>query len=219
MRKVVYFSSSDEDNKTLSNVQFFSLMQDLKLAKLPTRQKLNQIIREYSRYVKTKKASLDKSMIDEIDKLLIAKFNTLINDIEEEILLNKSVSMLLGITQPDFKKAADSFGRVYKRMLIARNSFKYIPRENQIKTDDAYKLMIAELRKIVFEPVLEFFSFDPSDIPETAKEDPELTKVLENGKPTPEQLREMIVGFLRNENLENEYEVKIDEVTNNLIIV
>jgi isoleucyl-tRNA synthetase len=212
MIKTIYFSSEDSGEKVISNIEFFSLMQDLRLAKLPLRQKLRSILLEYSKYVKMKKNTLDQETIKEIDQLLIQKFNTLINQCEDQIRTGQFLSRLLGITDQEFKRVADDFSRVYKRLLIARDSLGYIPRNNQANSDDAYKKLIAVLRKQVFEPVLSMFSYDPAALPEGLPAGSEDARVLTNGNPTLSQLYDNIVGIMRKENIEATISIEDDYI-------
>lgn len=200
MRKIEYFSSDDYIPE-VSNLKFFSLIQDLKLAKYPINQKYSALVLEFAKYVNTKKSTLDKTIIDEIDKLLIAKFNTLINECEVDIKDGQMLNVLLRMNEPELKDAGMKFSREYKKLLVNRAALNYIPKEIQLRVDDAYKLLIGELRKIVFKPVLNLFSFDPSDPPIEAETDPELKLVLENGDPTLEQLREMVLGTFKAANI------------------
>lgn len=218
MRKVVYFDSSEFESK--SSIEHFSLVQDLRTAKFPIKRKYRALITEYSKYVSTKKSTLEKETIDEIDKLLVSKFNVLINEVEKEIEAGRSLDMLLGITEAKLKAHCVKFSRIYKRMLLQREKLGYIPKDMQSRVDDAYKLMIAELRNLVFKPVVGLFSILPGDLPREA--DPSQTTMLENRNPTLEQLREYILGIYKNDNLtftidNNKLIIEINEENTNQI--
>lgn len=203
MRSVVYFSNNDweeVEDSAQSSFKTFSLVQDLRIKKFPIKRQFRLLIQEYSKYVLTKKSTLDKEVIDQIDEMLVSKFNVFINRCEQDILENKFLDIVLGIVEPDLKKAANKFTRIYKRMLITRNKLGYIPREMQSRIDDAYKVMIGELRNVVFNPVLNLFSFEPGDLPSEGSH-PELDILLQNGNPELAQLREYILGIYKNKNL------------------
>lgn len=223
-RRVEYFSSSEfEEEETIivdpaiENLQFFSLAQDLKTALFPTPRKFRLLIQEYSKYIKSKKSTIKKEVLDEIDKLLIAKFNTLVNEVEENLKKGQSLDIVLRITDRDMKKSAKLFSREYKKMLVARAAFNYIPRDIQTKVDATYKVLIADLRKLVFEPVLNLFSFDPEGLPEKGIDETDDTtkKVLLEGNPTLGQLRELILGIFRKENIDVEVEIVEDKIVIN----
>jgi hypothetical protein len=78
----------------------------------------------------------------------------------------------------------------------------YIPKINQERVDDTYKAMIAEVRKEVFAPVIQLFSWDPSDQPQQEGLDETSHQVLatKNGFTLP-QLHELIVGAFKNANV------------------
>lgn len=209
--RIEYFDSSDYQEEQ-SPVEYFSLMQDLKLAKYPLNQKFRLLLLDYSKYVQTKKSTLDKATIDEIDKLLISKFNLLVNESEDNLKGGQTLDISLRINDQELKKRAIKFSREYKKLLLARSNLGYIPKEVQIRVDDAYKLMIGELRKLVFKPVLNLFSLDPNDLPQDPDKDVEVAKTLKTGKPTLAQLREMVIGAFKKENVEANVEIIDDKI-------
>lgn len=198
-RKIEYFSSEETDFK--SELQYFSLAQDLRLAKYPIKRRCTELIKEYSRYILLKKTKMTKELIDEIDKLLVSKFNVLINEAEEGIKEGQLLNILLGLNQPDIRKACISFTKTYKRLLLTRARLNYIPRDIQGKLDENYKTLIGELRKLVFKPVLNLFSYDPEGLPTSIDPESELGKVLINEKPSLSQLNEMITDVFKKNNI------------------
>lgn len=200
MRKVEYFSNSDWEDDKQSQFKTFSLVQDLRIKQLPIKRQFRLLIQEYSKYVLTKKSTITKETIDEIDEMLVSKFNVFINRCEPEIREGKMLDVLLGILEPELKKSAVKFTRIYRRMLITRDKLGYIPRDMQSRIDDVYKLMIAELRNVVFNPVLNLFSHNPTDLPSEDSNET-LDQLLLNGNPDLGQLREYILGIYKNKNI------------------
>jgi len=198
-----------------AQIQYFSVAQDLKLEQKPIKQRYRLLIQDYSRFVQSKKSSLKSSDIDLLDQMFILRFNNLLNQVSNELKEGKYLSNLLQITDPEIRKAADKFSKEYKLLLKARDNYGYIPRLNQEKVDDSYKLLIAELRKQVFAPVLNLFSHDPADMPDMTNDLDGLTKkVLESNIGTPlTTIYDMIVGFLRKENLDAKVELKDGEIS------
>lgn len=220
-RKVLWFSVEDTPNSGANQldskpqIEYFSIAQDLKMEKRPLKERYRLMIQDYSRYVQSRKASLKSDEINILDQMLINRFTSLINQVDEEIKTGKYLSNLLQITDGNLRKACDKFSREYKKMALQREALGYIPRRNQELVDDSYKLMIAELRKKVFAPVMNLFSHDPSDLPENLPIDPSQAKVLESKMVTPlAELYDRIVGFLRNENLD----AKVDLTDENIKI-
>lgn len=211
MRRIEYFSNSEFEEQP-SNLELFSLIQDLRTKKFPIRQQYRLLIQEYSKYVQTKKSTLNKETLDEIDKMLISKINVMINECEEGMLQSRPLDVQLGMTQPKLKKAATQFTRIYKRMMIMRKKLNYIPREIQSQVDDAYKKLIGQIRGIVFKPVLNLFSFDPEDLPEDIDPTSEEALLLVNGNPTLEQLREIILGAFKKDNIDANIEIRDNQI-------
>lgn len=220
-RKVLWFSVEDtpvsdaNQLESKSQIEYFSVAQDLKMEKRPLKERYRLLIQDYSRYVQSRKASLKSDEINILDQMLINRFTALINQIDDDLKAGKFLSNLLQITDNELRKSCDKFSREYRKMIIQRESLGYIPRRNQELVDDAYKLMIAELRKKVFAPVMNLFSHDPADLPETLPMDPSQEKVLESKIVTPlSHLYDRVVGFLRDENID----AKVDLTDENIKI-
>lgn len=214
-REKIWFSC-DEDTLSLDNrpqLKLFSVAQDLKLEKKPIKQRYRTLVRDYQMYVRTKKASLKSDEVNILDQMLILRFNNIINQVENDIKDGKLLSQSLGITETDLRRASDKFSREYKKLLIARDTLGYIPRVNQTKVDDTYKLMIAELRKVIFAPVLNLFSWDPNDLPTEETADESQKKVLESNNVTPlSKLYDLIVGYLKSENINAKVDMNDEEI-------
>jgi len=221
LRKVLWFSVEDSPApeavqlESKPQIEYFSIAQDLKMEKRPIKERYRLMIQDYSRYVQSRKASLKSDEINILDQMLISRFNTLINQVDDEIKNGKLLATLLQITDTNLRKACDRFSREYRKMMVQRETLGYIPKRNQELVDDAYKLMIAELRKRVFAPVMNLFSHDPSDFPEYIPMTESEQKVLESKIVTPlATLYDKIVGFLRDENID----AKIDLTDENIRI-
>lgn len=210
---LIWFSNHEdvsrvEDNET---IQYFSIAQDLKDEKKPLKTRYRNLILDYSRFVQSRRTTLKSDDINILDRQLISKFNVLINLVDSELREGKFLSTILGIIDSDLRKACDQFSREYRKLLLSRETLGYIPRRNQEKVDDQYKLMIAELRKKVFAPVLNLFSFDPSAMPDQGASD--LSKAVLNNNSDATglklaQLYDRIVGFLRTENIDAKVDLK-----------
>lgn len=218
-REKIWFSDNDEVINPDRQLELFSVASDLKLEKKPIKMRYRTLLKDYQMYVRTKKANLKSDDVNILDQMLVLRFNNLINNVEKEVGEGKLLSMLLGVTEPDLRKACDEFSRQYRKLLQARDTLGYIPRINQSKVDDAYKLMIAELRKLIFAPVMTMFSQDPAALPEdvTLNGAPEVTedqaKLLINEKVTPlSTLYNLIVGFLRSQNINAKLELSGDKI-------
>lgn len=209
MRQVVFFSN-DEEVRLPSQLEYFSVAEDLKNGRKPIRTRFRLLIQDYSRYVVSKKSSITKEDLKLLDQLFIQKVNGIINDCEESIKKGLNLSVQLGATDKDLKKSALKFTKEYRKLLKSRDSLHYIPREIQLKVDEAYKLMIADFRKLVFKPVLNLFSIDPAEPPKEATS--EQLDALHNHYPTLAQLREYIIGALRKENIDAEVEIEDNKV-------
>jgi len=216
--KTIWFSN-DEDQYTVDDcpsIKYFSVAQDLKLEKRPIRQRYKLLLQDYMRFVQARKASLKSEDVSLLDQMLVLRFNNLINQVEDDIRQGKMLSQLLAITDSGIRKAADRFSREYKKLLMARENLGYIPKMNQEKVDDNYKVLIAELRKKVFAPVLNLFSWDPADLPESIElTDEEKLLLSGNAGITLPQLYNLIVGYLRSQNIN----AKVDLADNKLINV
>lgn len=214
-REKIWFSCDDDALSLDSHPQLklFSVAQDLKLEKKPIKQRYRTLVRDYQMYVRTKKSSLKSDDVNLLDQMLILRFNNVVNQVEPEIKEGKLISQLLGITDTDLRKASDKFSREYKKLLIARDTLGYIPRVNQTRVDDTYKLMIAELRKLVFAPVLNLFSWDPDELPTEMPADESQKKVLESDTVMPlSKLYDLVVGFLKSENINAKVDMTDDEI-------
>lgn len=218
-RERIWFS--DDDGPTLQDnhqLELFSVAQDLKLEKKPIKMRYRTLLKDYQMYVRSKKANLKSDDVTILDQMLVLRFNNLINNVEKDLKEGKLLSQVLGITEAPLRKAGDDFSRQYKKLLIARDNLGYIPRMNQDKVDDTYKLMIAELRKLVFAPVLNLFSWDPKDLPETVPVDESQKQVLDSDTGTPlANLYNQIVGFLKSSNINAKVEVNEDEIRLKLV--
>lgn len=209
-RKVEWFSN-DEPQKIETQIEYFSLAEDVKLEKRTIRQRYRLLTQDFQRYTKSKKNSLKSEDLDILDSLLISKFNVLINKVEDQIKNGIFLSMALGITDPDTKKAADQFSREYRKLLIAKDKLHYIPKINQERVDNAYKALIGSLRKFVFGSVIQMFSRDPNELPPQVTDELE-KKLLEEGNPTLSQLYEMCVGTFRSNNINAKVELKDNKI-------
>jgi len=220
-RKVLWFSVEDTpvleaaQLESKPQIEYFSIAQDLKMEKRPIKERYRLMIQDYSRYVQSRKASLKSDEINILDQMLISRFNTLINQVDDQIKDARLLSNLLQITDTDLRKACDKFSREYRKMMVQRETLGYIPKRNQELVDDAYKLMIAELRKRVFAPVMNLFSHDPSDLPENLAMTEDQKRMLESKMVTPlATLYDKVVGFFRDENID----AKVDLTDENIKI-
>ena len=222
-REVIWFSCDDGNKSPEVNqkLEYFSVAQDLKLEQKPIKQRYRTLIQDYMRYVQSRKASLSSEEVNLLDQMLILRFNNLINQVEPGVKDGQYLSNLLGIVESNIRKVADRFSREYRKLLKARNTLGYISKVNQEKVDDEYKAMIAELRKKVFAPVLNLFSWDPSDLPEIQGLSEEDKKVLQSSTAglSLSQLYDLIVGYMRTQNINAKVEIgddslsiKLDEV-------
>ena len=222
-REVIWFSCDDGNKSPEVNkkLEYFSVAQDLKLEQKPIKQRYRTLLQDYMRYVQSRKASLSSEEVNLLDQMLILRFNNLINQVEPGVKDGQYLSNLLGIVESNIRKVADRFSREYRKLLKARNTLGYIPKVNQEKVDDEYKAMIAELRKKVFAPVLNLFSWDPSDLPEIQGLSEEDKKVLQSSTAglSLSQLYDLIVGYMRTQNINAKVEIgddslsiKLDEV-------
>lgn len=227
-REIKWFSNDEEPKEVNRQIQYFSVASDLKTEKRPIRQRYRLTMQDFKQFVRAKKSTLKKDDLDLLDQMLISKFNVFINTVEPEIEKGMMLSVALGITEQNLRKSADKFAREYRKLIRARDTLGYIPRDVQVRVDDTYKEMIAELRKEVFQPVLTLFSNDPNELPHDIQiglnpEDDEKSKtVLINGNPTLPQLYDYIVGVMRNENIRANIElndsniiIKLDETDDN----
>lgn len=227
-REIKWFSNDEKPKEVSKQIQYFSVASDLKTEKRPIRQRYRLTMQDFKQFVRAKKSTLKKDDLDLLDQMLISKFNVFINTVEPEIEKGMMLSVALGITEQNLRKSADKFAREYRKLIRARDTLGYIPRDVQVRVDDTYKEMIAGLRKEVFQPVLTLFSNDPNELPHDIQiglnpEDDEKSKtVLINGNPTLPQLYDYIVGVMRNENIRANIElndsnitIKLDETDDN----
>lgn len=213
-REIIWFSQ-DEIPYENSQMQYFSIAEDLKIEKRPIKQRYRYLITDFQKYVKSKKASLKPEDLDLLDAMLVSKFNNLINVVEDSIAKGVFLSQALGVYQAELKKPCDNFSREYRKLLKARDTLGYIPKVNQERVDDAYKAMIAELRKLVFSSVMTLFSRDPHDLPsEEFTENIEVDPYLLKGNPTLAQLYNNVVGLFKSNNIN----AKVNIVGNKLEI-
>lgn len=213
-RQLLWFSSEETPQINENNcLQLFSVAQDLKLEQRPLKQRYRLLIQDYTKFVQSKKSSLKSEDINTLDQMLVSRFLNLLNQVENDIYEGKFLSNLLGITDQGIRKAADRFTREYRKLLKARENLGYIPKMNQTKVDDNYKVLIAELRKKVFAPVMNLFSWDPSDLPESIELTDEEKELL-TGKVgvTLSQLYDQIVGFLRSQNINAKINIVGDKI-------
>lgn len=218
-REKIWFSDDEgpsiNDNRQL---ELFSVAQDLKLEKKPIKMRYRTLIKDYQMYVRSKKANLKSEDVNILDQMLVLRFNNLINNVENDLRDGKLLSQSLGILESSLRRASDDFSRQYKKLLMSRDTLGYIPRINQDRVDDAYKLMIAELRKLVFAPVLNLFSWYPEDLPEDPVATEDQKQVLESDSVTPlKNLYNLVVGFLKNENLNAKVDIDQDEIKLRLV--
>lgn len=214
-RQVIWFSC-DEDQKPIPNskLEYFSVAADLKLEQKPIKQRYKTLLQDYMRYVQSRKASLSSEEVNLLDQMLVLRFNNLINQVEPGVRSGQYLSNLLGVTESNIRKVADRFSREYRKLLKARDTLGYIPKVNQEKVDDEYKAMIAELRKKVFAPVLNLFSWDPSDLPGIENLDEESKKVLDSSTSglSLSQLYDLVVGYMRSQNINAKVEIGDDSL-------
>lgn len=218
-REKIWFSDDEgpsiNDNRQL---ELFSVAQDLKLEKKPIKMRYRTLIKDYQMYVRSKKANLKSEDVNILDQMLVLRFNNLINNVENDLRDGKLLSQSLGILESSLRRASDDFSRQYKKLLMSRDTLGYIPRINQDRVDDAYKLMIAELRKLVFAPVLNLFSWYPDDLPEDPVATEDQKQVLESDSVTPlKNLYNLVVGFLKSENLNAKVDIDQDEIKLRLV--
>jgi hypothetical protein len=205
MIETIWFSNDggiEETEKKYPELQLFSVLQDLKLEQKPIRIRYRTLNQDYRRFVNSKKSSLKPEEVTLLDQMYILRLNNLINQLEDEIKAGKMIAQILGVTDSNIRKQMDRFCREYRKLIKARESLGYIPKINQERVDDTYKAMIAEVRKEVFAPVIQLFSWDPSDQPQQEGLDDTAHQVLatENGFKL-EQLHELIVGAFKAANI------------------
>jgi hypothetical protein len=214
-REVLWFSNDETESiEANSSLQLFTVAQDLKVEQKPIRQRYRLLIQDYSRYVQSKKTTLKPRDVKLLDQMLVLRLNNLINQVEQEIYDGKMLSTVLGVTEQELRKPMDNFGKEYRKLLKARENLGYIPKFNQSRVDDNYKALIAGVRKKIFAPVINLFSFDPSDLPEEVTITEEDKKMLLNENVTPlETLYNQIVGYLKSQNIN----AKVELVDNQFI--
>lgn len=205
MIETIWFSNDggiEETEKKYPELQLFSVLQDLKLEQKPIRIRYRTLNQDYRRFVNSKKSSLKPEEVTLLDQMYVLRLNNLINQLEDEIKAGKMIAQILGVTDSNIRKQMDRFCREYRKLIKARESLGYIPKINQERVDDTYKAMIAEVRKEIFAPVIQLFSWDPSDQPQQEGLDDTSHQVLatKNGF-TLAQLHELIVGAFKNANV------------------
>jgi len=215
-RQVLWFSN-DENMKENSHLEYFSIAEDVKMEKRPVKQRYRLMIQDFKRYINSKKSTLKPEDLNILDQMLIMKFNNLINIVEDDIGKGIYLSVALGIYNTDLKKSADNFSREYRKLLQARERVGYIPKLNQEKVDDVYKILIAQLRKDVFGNVLQLFSRDPNDPPQHEKATEEQAKILEEGEVSLAQLYNNIVGLFRSSNINAKVELNDKDIRISLL--
>lgn len=215
-REIIWFSCDDGNKSPEANqkLEYFSVASDLKLEMRPIKQRYKTLLQDYMRYVQSRKASLSSEEVNLLDQMLVLRFNNLINQVEPGVRSGQYLSNLLGVTESNIRKVADRFSREYRKLLKARDTLGYIPKVNQEKVDDEYKAMIAELRKKVFAPVLNLFSWDPSDLPGIENLDEESKKVLDSSTSglSLSQLYDLVVGYMRSQNINAKVEIGDDSL-------
>lgn len=142
-----------DDSEGLSDVEFFSVQEDLKLSKYPIRRRYAQLIKDYTRYVNQKAKRLTSEDITKLNELLLTKFQAIINEMEDLIVANKSIATTLGERDKLVRKAMDLFQREYRKLLIAKRKLGYIPKLNQVAVKPKFSDMFGAIQAKVFAKV------------------------------------------------------------------